>query len=78
MYINTLFSKYTPQFKLYLNFVACPDIVCRTVTLDYEFIVMACDGIWDVLSNEEVIDFVRSRLAQQMDPESVSVIVGVV
>lgn len=55
-----------------LYYIACPDIVCRNVTMDYEFIVMACDGIWDVLSNEEVVEFVRNRLAQHMDPETVS------
>ncbi|XP_037319006.1 protein phosphatase 1bb isoform X1 [Pungitius pungitius] len=27
-----------------------------------EFVVLACDGIWDVMSNEELCDFVRSRL----------------
>jgi protein phosphatase 1B len=27
-----------------------------------EFIVLACDGIWDVMSNEELAQFVRSRL----------------
>uniref|UniRef100_UPI00358E4569 protein phosphatase 1A-like n=1 Tax=Myxine glutinosa TaxID=7769 RepID=UPI00358E4569 len=27
-----------------------------------EFAVLACDGIWDVMSNEELCDFVRSRL----------------
>ena len=27
-----------------------------------EFIVLACDGVWDVMSNEELCSFVRSRL----------------
>ncbi|VDI49585.1 protein phosphatase 1B [Mytilus galloprovincialis] len=27
-----------------------------------EFIVLACDGIWDVMSNDELCDFVRSRM----------------
>ena len=29
-------------------------------------------GIWDVLKNDEVVDFVRSRIAQKMDPGTVS------
>ena len=47
---------------------AQPDIQSRDVTDDLEFIVIACDGIWDVLSNEEVIEFVRKRIAIKMQP----------
>ena len=30
-------------------------------------------GIWDVLSNQEVVSFVRRRIAQKMEPEEVNV-----
>ncbi|XP_048841012.1 protein phosphatase 1A isoform X1 [Brienomyrus brachyistius] len=36
-----------------------------------EFIVLACDGIWDVMANEELCDFVRSRLEVTEDLERV-------
>lgn len=29
-----------------------------------EFMVLACDGIWDVMGSQDVIDFVRDRLPQ--------------
>jgi protein phosphatase 2C family protein 2/3 len=48
---------------------AYPDVDMKDITADHEFIVLACDGIWDVLSNEEVLEFVRSRIAQQIPPE---------
>ena len=51
---------------------AYPDVVIDDVTADHEFLVMACDGIWDVLTNEEVTEFVRARIAQGMEPEIVS------
>ena len=51
---------------------AYPDVDMKDLTPDHEFIVLACDGIWDVLSNEEVLEFVRSRIAQQIPPEIVS------
>lgn len=50
---------------------AYPDIQSRDVTDDLEFIVIACDGIWDVLSNEEVVDFIRARIAISMEPSVV-------
>lgn len=48
---------------------ANPDIEIKDLTAEHEFIVLACDGIWDVLSNEEVLEFVRTRIAQQIPPE---------
>jgi serine/threonine protein phosphatase PrpC len=32
-----------------------------------EFLVLACDGIWNVKTSQEVIDFVRERLAANPD-----------
>lgn len=48
---------------------AYPDVEARDLTDEYEFIVIACDGIWDVLTNEEVLEFVRNRIAQRISPE---------
>nr|XP_033793327.1 protein phosphatase 1B isoform X2 [Geotrypetes seraphini] len=36
-----------------------------------EFIVLACDGIWDVMTNEELSEFVKSRLEVTDDLEKV-------
>ncbi|KAJ8365438.1 hypothetical protein SKAU_G00142690 [Synaphobranchus kaupii] len=36
-----------------------------------EFVVLACDGIWDVMSNEELCEFVGSRLEVYDDLERV-------
>ncbi|XP_028810578.1 protein phosphatase 1bb isoform X2 [Denticeps clupeoides] len=36
-----------------------------------EFVVLACDGIWDVMSNEELCEFVHSRLQVWDDLEKV-------
>lgn len=35
-----------------LYFSAFPDVLVRQLNEDWEFIVIACDGIWEVLSNE--------------------------
>lgn len=50
---------------------AYPDVDIKDLTSDHEFILLACDGIWDVLSNEEVLEFVRCRIAQQIPPETI-------
>nr|CAD7449738.1 unnamed protein product [Timema bartmani] len=50
---------------------AFPDVEVRKITYDWEFVIMACDGIWDVMTNEEVVEFVRMRLGTGMDPEDI-------
>ncbi|XP_046413904.1 protein phosphatase 1B isoform X2 [Neodiprion pinetum] len=37
-----------------------------------EFLVLACDGIWDVMTNEDLCDFIRSRLLLTDDLEAVT------
>lgn len=46
----------------------CPDIKDLELTDDVDFLVLACDGIWDVLSSEEVTEFVITRLMTEMEP----------
>ncbi|XP_051169260.1 probable protein phosphatase 2C T23F11.1 [Leptopilina boulardi] len=40
-----------------------PDVKEFELTEDWEFLILACDGIWDVMKNQDVVKFVRSRLA---------------
>lgn len=57
-----------------------PDVREFQLTEDWEFLVLACDGIWDVMTNQDVVKFVRSRIACQkidgneekfIDPEEI-------
>ncbi|XP_068597642.1 protein phosphatase 1B [Brachionichthys hirsutus] len=36
-----------------------------------QFVILACDGIWDVMSNEELCEFVKSRLEVSDDLERI-------
>jgi len=51
---------------------ALPEVSVHTVTPEWELLVLACDGVWDVMSSEEVIQFVRGRLLSGMTPEVVA------
>lgn len=41
---------------------ALPDIKRVTLSPKDEFMILACDGIWNSLSSEEVVEFVRTRI----------------
>lgn len=41
---------------------ALPDVKVLTLNEDHEFMVIACDGIWNVMSSQEVVDFVNERM----------------
>jgi len=64
------------EFKDKLTFGAgvltCePDIKIWNVADATEFMVLACDGLWDVMSNEEVAQYVRKRLLKGIRSQKV-------
>jgi len=51
--------------------IAVPDVTEKQVTDDLDFVVIACDGIWECWSSVQVIDYVRSKIATGHKPEQV-------
>jgi len=47
-----------------------PHITTRKLGGSQEFMVLASDGLWDVMSNEEVVEFVRKKMKQLCGPFS--------
>ncbi|GFZ21646.1 protein phosphatase 2C family protein [Actinidia rufa] len=45
-----------------------PEIHQTLLTEDDEFLIVACDGIWDVMSNEDAVRLVRRALRRHNDP----------
>jgi len=50
---------------------AYPDICEQGLGPSDEFLVLACDGIWDVMSNQEVVTFIRRGLASRLPLQDV-------
>jgi len=45
-----------------------PDIKERDIGSKDQFIVVACDGVWDVMKNQEVVDYVYKQLYSAKEP----------
>lgn len=39
--------------------IAEPETIRRKLTSDDEFLILACDGFWDVISNSQAVELVR-------------------
>ncbi|XP_028105422.1 probable protein phosphatase 2C 60 isoform X2 [Camellia sinensis] len=53
-------NKFLPAEKQIVT--ANPDINTVELCDDDEFIVLACDGIWDCMSSQQLVDFLREQL----------------
>ncbi|KAF8819578.1 protein phosphatase 2C domain-containing protein [Cardiosporidium cionae] len=49
---------------------AFPDLRILPITQEDEFVVVACDGIWDCKTNQEVVDFIKERMSTDNPPLS--------
>ncbi|KAJ7951996.1 Protein phosphatase 2C family protein [Quillaja saponaria] len=53
-------NKFLPAEKQIVT--AYPDITSVELCDDDEFLVIACDGIWDCMSSQQLVDFVQGQL----------------
>lgn len=59
------------RLSLYSLLLGNPDVIQHELTKDDEFIVLACDGIWDCMTNQEVVDYIRVRIAENQALEDI-------
>lgn len=50
-----------PAWKQVIS--AVPQIVSFKITSNWDFIVVGSDGVWDAMTNQEMISFVKTRLS---------------
>ncbi|KAH8901000.1 PP2C-domain-containing protein [Thozetella sp. PMI_491] len=61
-------AELSPQDQIVTAF---PDVEVHDLTDDDEFLVIACDGIWDCQSSQAVIEFVRRGIAAKQDLDKI-------
>jgi serine/threonine protein phosphatase PrpC len=44
---------------------ADPEIKIENLSSDCDFLILACDGVWDCLTNQEICDIVSNRLKKE-------------
>jgi protein phosphatase 1G len=54
---------------------AFPDISVEKITNDCDFIICACDGIWDCMTSQEAITYVTENLKKKKGKESLGSLV---
>ena len=54
-----------PAWKQVISVV--PQIVSHRLTSAWDFVVVASDGVWDAITNRDLVAFVRERLNENDD-----------
>lgn len=47
--------------------LALPEIIVETINDDDDFFIIACDGIWDCMDNQEAVDFIHKKQKELKD-----------
>ena len=55
---------------------AFPDITVEKLSSDCEFIIIACDGIWDCMQSQEAVTYVKDNIKKKIYKENLSSLIG--
>lgn len=60
-------SRAMGDFELSPYVICEPEVVSRKIEEGDQFLILACDGLWDMLTNQEAVDIVRHALTKSND-----------
>jgi len=70
--IGDLQYKQTKHLSPEEQMITCdPDISVTHITSEDEFVIIGCDGIWDVKTSQQAVDFVSTKLKEGLSPTEV-------
>ena len=64
------------DFGLKPYVIAQPEIVVHEIKKQDEFLILACDGVWDVFTNQQAVDLVKASLQKSHDPRAAAQILA--
>lgn len=59
------------KINVELFFVAYPDVEIHDIDETWDFVLLASDGIWDVLTNDEVVKMCLKKMERGLLPEEI-------
>ncbi len=63
-----------PKLKPEDNMVTVvPEVIVETIRPDHDFLIIACDGIWDCLTSQQAVDFVYEQKKKMAGRKSMMV-----
>jgi serine/threonine protein phosphatase PrpC len=66
---DNIFKNINPALN---HVISTPDVTHYKLSKNDDFIVIACDGLWDVMTNQSVVNFIKNRLNKNMDIQLIS------